>query len=464
MKMVKSLLLGSAAGLVAMAGAQAADLPVKAKPVQYVKICSLYGAGFYYIPGTDTCLKVGGYMRAEVNYHNGGSGSVPGTLVLNNRDFRNQDWRTRAAITLDARSQTAYGTLRSYTFISATSDESGSSNSGFPGVNQGASASAYVRIYAPAACIQLAGFTFGKTNTFFAFDGANYSNQTVYWLSDQGGNGVQVFAYTAQFGNGLSASLSAENNNAFRQGIVNAGTVTGYAAETWPDIVGNLRVDQAWGGAQIMGAIHNVNAVDTVGTLHPSDEIGYAIGGGLKFNLPMLGAGDYVQGQVTYAKGALRYLTGNQGLGPLQTVADGDPISSVAYGPAVDAVVTGAAPGTLDLTTGWTVTAGYEHRWNPMWKTSLWGDYGKIRYSSTASAALPAVAATGIVPAAAFVDGDWSLFQIGSRTVWTPVENFDLSVEVIYNKMNGATTTSPLASADQDWFSGMFRVQRNFWP
>src|SRR5712672_4546314 len=45
MKMVKSLLLGSAAGLVAVGGAQAADLPVKAKPVEYVKICSLYGAG-----------------------------------------------------------------------------------------------------------------------------------------------------------------------------------------------------------------------------------------------------------------------------------------------------------------------------------------------------------------------------------------------------------------------------------
>ena len=51
MKMVKSLLLGSAAGLVALTGAQAADLPVKAKPVEYVKICSLYGAGFLLHPG-----------------------------------------------------------------------------------------------------------------------------------------------------------------------------------------------------------------------------------------------------------------------------------------------------------------------------------------------------------------------------------------------------------------------------
>ena len=66
MKMVKSLLLGTAAGLVAMSGAQAADLPVKAKPVQYVKICSLYGsAGFYYIPGTDTCIKIGGFVRTR---------------------------------------------------------------------------------------------------------------------------------------------------------------------------------------------------------------------------------------------------------------------------------------------------------------------------------------------------------------------------------------------------------------
>ena len=65
MKMVKSLILGSAAGLLAMGGAQAADLPVKAKAVEYVKICSLYGAGFYYIPGTDTCIKLGGYLRVE---------------------------------------------------------------------------------------------------------------------------------------------------------------------------------------------------------------------------------------------------------------------------------------------------------------------------------------------------------------------------------------------------------------
>ena len=73
MKMVKSLLLGSAAGLVALTGAQAADLPVKAKPVEYVKVCSLYGAGFYYIPGTDTCIRIGGHIRAEVHVNSRGT-------------------------------------------------------------------------------------------------------------------------------------------------------------------------------------------------------------------------------------------------------------------------------------------------------------------------------------------------------------------------------------------------------
>src|SRR3954467_10420892 len=69
MKLVKGLLLGSTAGLAAVAGAQAADLPVaKAAPVEYVRICTAYGAGFFYIPGTDTCLRVGGRARGEYSY------------------------------------------------------------------------------------------------------------------------------------------------------------------------------------------------------------------------------------------------------------------------------------------------------------------------------------------------------------------------------------------------------------
>src|ERR1700726_3866313 len=74
MKFVKTVLLGSAAGLMAAAGAQATHLPVKAKPVEYVKVCSLYGAGFWYVPGTDTCLKIGSYIREQTEWDANGGG------------------------------------------------------------------------------------------------------------------------------------------------------------------------------------------------------------------------------------------------------------------------------------------------------------------------------------------------------------------------------------------------------
>src|SRR3954471_8386675 len=119
---VRTLLLGTAAGLVAVAGAQAADMPVKAAPVQYVKICSLYGDGFYYIPGTDTCLKLGGYLRVQAEY-NAGAGGVPigsqtGTEAAQGRFTRDAtndvNYRVRAVTSWDVRQQTEYGTLRTY--------------------------------------------------------------------------------------------------------------------------------------------------------------------------------------------------------------------------------------------------------------------------------------------------------------------------------------------------------------
>src|SRR5204862_1445699 len=104
MKMVKSLLLGSAAALVAASGVQAADLPVKAKPVEYVKVCSLYGAAYYYIPGTDICLKLGGYVRYQINENTGTSQSGGPTLGAGgyqNRNVADRSQRARALITVD---------------------------------------------------------------------------------------------------------------------------------------------------------------------------------------------------------------------------------------------------------------------------------------------------------------------------------------------------------------------------
>src|ERR1043166_3755901 len=118
MQMVKSLLLASAAGLAAVGGAQAADLPVKAKPVEYVKVCSLYGEGFFYIPGTDTCLKIGGWVRYDQYFGNPGGSVTPFIAggAGRNDSFDSNDYGTRArtVVSFDARTQTEYGTLRSY--------------------------------------------------------------------------------------------------------------------------------------------------------------------------------------------------------------------------------------------------------------------------------------------------------------------------------------------------------------
>ena len=108
MKMVKSLILGSAAGLVAMSGAQAADLPVKAKAVEYVRICSLYGAGFFYIPGTDTCIKLAGYLRADITFNgnNYGGPAWSGDLGQQNRYRDYFSTRSRMQLNVDTRTAT----------------------------------------------------------------------------------------------------------------------------------------------------------------------------------------------------------------------------------------------------------------------------------------------------------------------------------------------------------------------
>src|SRR5215470_8672805 len=111
MKPFQRVLLGSAAGLIAVSGAQAADLPVKARPVEYVKICSLYGEGYYYIPGTDTCLKWGGYARADYGWNVAGSmtPAYSGTQGAQDRSVAQYATRHRANFTADARTQTPYG-------------------------------------------------------------------------------------------------------------------------------------------------------------------------------------------------------------------------------------------------------------------------------------------------------------------------------------------------------------------
>ena len=242
MKMVKSLILGSAAGLVAMSGAQAADLPVKAKAVEYVRICSLYGAGFFYIPGTDTCIKLGGYLRVDTTF-NGGVYGAPFWNGDNGQGNRFRDYfisRSRMALTVDTRTATEYGVVRTFGQGDFQFQNFGTSNPTIltaPGVNSALLSSAgggYVAV--EMVFIQFAGFTFGKSASAYATPWHGYPGNNNSFL--MGGHdtvtGVNNIQYTAQFGNGVSATIGLDDPTVFhRTSVLNLGvaaTPAGFAA------------------------------------------------------------------------------------------------------------------------------------------------------------------------------------------------------------------------------------------
>jgi hypothetical protein len=525
MKMVKSLLLGTAAGLVAVAGAQAADMPVKAAPVQYVKICTLYGDGFYYIPGTDTCLKMGGYLRVQVETKAGGGGIVDGTLGQNvqaryTRDHTNDyDFRVRAAISWDVRQQTQYGTLRTYI---RTGVQQSTPADGQGGV-----------VFWDRAFLQFAGFTVGKAQSFFdtvTYGGA-YSYHNVRTVSDTGASGWNLWAYTAQFGNGWSGTLSLEDpnrgkatvdldgpgfwtvggqaaDNAFASNgnaaaLAASGTVLPYAGAPTgngfrtPDVVVNLRWDQAWGYISGSAALHDAagaywvaqNCGGTAGpggncetNGHPSDKYGYGFSLGGLFNIPgghKLG----INGQ--WSVGAAGY-----GAAAGQVWSIYNSTESIGLGWANDGVFDIGRE--IELTTVWNVIAFYEHVWSPQWKTSFFGGYVQVEYSDSAKemilARIPGAADFCGVPvnigtrithftlsAGNSCDPDFSFWQAGTRTQWNPVPQLDIGLEFLYTRLNTAFAGPAIVAPrdtkptvfdidDQNVYSVLMRWQRNFFP
>lgn len=98
---IRSILIGSVATLATMSSAYAADAIVAAEPeaVEYVRVCDAYGTGFFYIPGSETCLKIGGYIRTEGRFGRDKAGTS------------DWDFWTRAQVRFTAKSDTDWGAL-----------------------------------------------------------------------------------------------------------------------------------------------------------------------------------------------------------------------------------------------------------------------------------------------------------------------------------------------------------------
>jgi hypothetical protein len=365
--------------------------------------------------------------------------------------------------------------------------------------------------------VQIAGFTFGKATSFFDFvsTAAVSYNAGMLYSSDTGDAGQMVAAYTAQFGNGVSATLSAEQTR--RRGTVNLnasgaefsmvglntacndlgglqGITTSATANCnngLQDIVGNIRIDQAWGSAQISAAAGDRSAGYFTGAVggipagegqgHPDDKWGWAASAGLRLNAPMIGPGDYFQIQGIYSEGMTGYLAQTPG-GAAQNYWTG---SSVGYGFWSDGVYThagtvGGTGGEVELTTGWSVVGSYEHFWTPSLRTSLYGSYVELKYNDVARGA---ICTTQVAVSSAFQGGancnpNWSAWNIGTRSQWNITKDLYVGLDVIYLKLNSANTGTGLLTTatsgakpagvytvtDQDTWAATWRIHRDIVP
>jgi hypothetical protein len=494
-----------------------------------VKICSIYGVGFFYIPGTDTCIKIGGWVRAEVDFNAGGSHSsyISGGTGRNNRiDSADTQWRSRFVTSVDIRTQTEYGTLRAYT------------RAGFQWTSNEDGIGTY---YVERTFIQFAGFTFGRSQSYFDFyANAMYYTGYIGGPSSTGAAGMNVLAYTATFGNGFTATISLEDATLRRSAVWDAGTdalvigalpgpsaqsTTGYtgrspginigdyASHQVPDIVGALRVDQAWGSAQIAGALHQVRAgyygnnnQSTLTTitgpggytgLAPADKWGYAVMAGIVFNLPWA-KGDQFWIEGAYTVGAISYSSFNQN-GQYSNfdrfnggnVAAGWPLDAVFANVIGNGTASAGALGGsgLELTTLWTIAAALQHYWTPALRTSVFGAYTSVDYNANATSIFcssPQGPVRGALTGApTFATGpvlgcnpDFNLWGLGSRTIWNPVPNLDIGLELVYTKLEqkhdgnvrmnfggaGGRVNGIYTTGSEDVWSGIMRWQRNFFP
>ncbi|MBN9551050.1 MAG: porin [Alphaproteobacteria bacterium] len=255
---IKSLLLGSAAALIAVSGARAADAVTVAEPepAEYVKICDVYGAGYFYIPGTETCLRIGGYIRYDAA--GGDLGSFDGARAGDSKSGKDQGtWLKNTRFTLKTWTgqETELGTLKTYTEMRMNF---GNHNADYAPYSNYAGNKGFDLHF---AYLQLGGLRVGLDesafDTFIGYAG-NVINDT---LVPYGGFQTNEIQYYFDAGNGFSAVVSLEEGSG--GGTVKDGTNYGhyYGAGTIdsyvPHIVGGVKYTQGW------GAITGVIAYDS---------------------------------------------------------------------------------------------------------------------------------------------------------------------------------------------------------
>jgi hypothetical protein len=482
MTLIKSLLLGSAAGIVAIASAQAADLPTKkgAPAVEYVKVCKITVAGKpvigFTLPGSDTCLHLTGYITGQVeggnletgysygNYANGyneapattttatvagpqtstalgpstlGTPAVAPATHVGSQTVTAIDGRdsfgftTRLNFGADVVSNTAAGPLVGHLEMQF---ENGS---GFDTTGD----AAYINL----AYVTWAGITAGKAPSFFSFTGGGPGWANFFSPDQKGFNQPDVLAYTASTGGGFSATIAIQSpgSNGGSGGGTLDGVVDGkYLGKEAPDVVAALALSQGWGSAQVSGVAHEVHAQNGW-TGVDSTKWGWGIDAGISFNLPS-GPGDDILVTGAWTQNASWYSGLNDAMW-----GEGGAVNGNGQAMFLDDIAANS-DGTWSNPTAWSVTAELDHHFSPQLSASLAGSVGGISYSNK-------IATSDVA--------DSKSWLIGFVGHFDPVTNLDFELEIFYQDTHTTAPNSAIVGAwhtDADGVAARFEVTRSW--
>ncbi len=168
---------------------------VEAEPMEYVKVCDMYGAGFFYIPGTETCLSISGYVRSTYTHAKDKRGARDTDVGPGETNI--SGWNYRGRLEFNARNETEYGTLNSELRIQGGDDD----------------ASADANVVIDRALIMLGGFRLGYGDTYYDTNhdygaGALAINDGFY-DDDQ----AMLFDYTASVFDGVAVTVGVQDSN-----------------------------------------------------------------------------------------------------------------------------------------------------------------------------------------------------------------------------------------------------------
>ncbi len=415
---LKILALCSTAAFMVVGQAGAADLTV-AEPVDYVKVCDAFGEGFYYSPGTDTCIKVGGYVKFGTDFGNTDFGDY-------NDVYPNSRWSnfyTEASIQLTASSVTEFGTLTGFLDVRAQTGNEGNFSESQSQVVNSATNSAYI----DSGYVQLGGLQAGYFTSLFDF-GRGYTDTEAFG-SDATTDHIQYTYASGGFAFAASVEDQRDRGPVGNTGglVENDGVYGEGGQDNIPDLIAAISYSSGILSGKLAAAYVN-QAIDVTGSGTAADpfiatgKAGWAVGAGLELSLDMITKGDGLFVSAAYADNANTFT----GIAGDTSVAD--------LGGFIDDDLAASAAGT-----SWSALASYKHNWSDTIYSAVTGGY-------------------------AAYDGDGSLFGDYSLTAWrgvfstswTPVTNLELMLDGSYSQVDQSDSGTGDAWAVNLW------MQRNW--